>query len=129
MGNLASRLSATNSTQQVQAALVESVLLDEATAPASVAGANRIYAGPASPLSFAEPPAFRALVSADLPSPFIPPVIYSAAGTPLPTAVAGLKGVRLVVSDATTPTYLGAYVSGGAVLAGVICTGTAWVTG
>jgi hypothetical protein len=58
-----------------------------------------------------------------------PGVIYSAAGTPLPAATAGLKGARAVVSDATTPTYLGAYVSGGAVVAGVICTGSAWVTG
>lgn len=58
----------------------------------------------------------------------LPAVVYSAAGTPLPAASVALKGARAVVSDATTPTYLGAYVSGGAVVAGVICTGTTWVT-
>ncbi len=61
--------------------------------------------------------------------PVAPPILYSAAGTPLPAASSALKGARAVVSDATTPTYLGAYVSGGAVVAGVICTGSAWVTG
>lgn len=62
-------------------------------------------------------------------APQAPAVLYSAAGTPLPAATAGLKGARAVVSDATTPTYLGAYVSGGAVVAQVICTGSGWVTG
>lgn len=60
--------------------------------------------------------------------PVAPAVIYSAAGTPLPAASNALKGAVAVVSDATTPTYLGAYVSGGAVLAQVICTGSGWVT-
>ncbi len=59
----------------------------------------------------------------------VPGTIYSAAGTPLPAASTALKGARAVVSDATTPTYLGAYTSGGAVVAGVLCTGSAWVTG
>lgn len=59
----------------------------------------------------------------------VPTTIYSAAGTPLPAATVPMTGRREMVSDATTPTYLGAYVSGGAVLAQVICTGTGWVTG
>jgi hypothetical protein len=57
-----------------------------------------------------------------------PTTIYSAGGTPLPAATAALKGARAVVSDATTPTFLGAYVSGGAVVAPVLCIGTGWVT-
>jgi len=61
-------------------------------------------------------------------APIAPTIIYSAAGTPLPAASAGLKGARAVVSDATTPTFLGAYVSGGAVVAPVLCNGSAWVT-
>ena len=55
-------------------------------------------------------------------------VIYSAAGTPLPTCNSGAKGIKAVVSDATTPTYLGAYSSGGAVVAPVVCNGSGWVT-
>jgi hypothetical protein len=58
----------------------------------------------------------------------LPTVIYSAAGTPLPAATNALKGARAVVSDATSPTFLGAYVSGGAVIAPVLCTGSGWVT-
>jgi hypothetical protein len=54
--------------------------------------------------------------------------VYSAAGTPLPAASTALKGTRAMVSDATTPTFLGAYVSGGAVFAPVICDGTDWLT-
>jgi hypothetical protein len=59
---------------------------------------------------------------------FEPTVLYSAAGTALPAASSGLKGQIAVVSDATTPTYLGTYTSGGAVVCAVICNGTAWVT-
>ena len=55
-------------------------------------------------------------------------VLYSAAGTALPTCNTAAKGVRAVVIDATTPTYLGAYASGGAVIAPVFCNGTSWVT-
>jgi hypothetical protein len=51
----------------------------------------------------------------------LPGIIYSAAGTPLPTCAVGIKGERAVVSDATTPTYMGAYTSGGAITAEVIC--------
>ena len=54
--------------------------------------------------------------------------LYSAAGTALPTCNSGNKGTTAVVIDATTPTYLGAYASGGAVIAPVFCNGTAWVT-
>ncbi len=68
-----------------------------------------------------------AVVNADG-SPVAPAIIYSAAGTPLPAASAALKGARAVVSDATTPTFLGAYTSGGAVVAPVLCDGSAWVT-
>jgi len=57
-----------------------------------------------------------------------PTTIYSAAGTALPAASSALKGARAVVSDATLPTFLGAYVSGGAVVCPVFCNGSAWVT-
>ncbi len=50
-----------------------------------------------------------------------PSIIYSAAGTPLPTCDAKIKGQQAVVSDATSPTYMTAYRSGGAVTAAVIC--------
>jgi hypothetical protein len=55
-------------------------------------------------------------------------VLKSAAGTALPTCNAATKGAQNVVSDATTPTYLGTYTSGGAVVAAVLCNGTNWVT-
>ena len=120
--------------------------------------ANKVFASGAS--GGAAQPAFRALVPADLPLgtdaapgalqgdgstivvtagvatavagvPVAPAVIYSAAGTPLPAASDALLGATAIVSDATIPTYLGAYVSGGAVVARVLCTGLAggWVTG
>lgn len=54
--------------------------------------------------------------------------IYSAAGTPLPTCNGGLEGSRAAVSDATLPTFLTAYTSGGAVHASVYCDGTSWKT-
>jgi hypothetical protein len=53
---------------------------------------------------------------------------YSAAGVPIPTCNAGLVNLTAQVSDATTPTFLGTYVSGGAVKAPVFCNGTNWVT-
>jgi hypothetical protein len=55
-------------------------------------------------------------------------VLKSAAGTALPTCNSTTKGSRNVVSDATAPTYLGTYTSGGAVVAPVFCNGTNWVT-
>jgi hypothetical protein len=61
-------------------------------------------------------------------TPKVPTTIYSAAGTPLPAATTALKGAKAVVSDATTPTYMAAYVSGGAVVVEVFCNGVAWVT-
>lgn len=57
-----------------------------------------------------------------------PTIIYSAAGTALASCVSGLKGAMAVVSDATAPTYLATYASGGAVTATVLCNGTNWVT-
>ena len=59
-------------------------------------------------------------------------VLFSAAGTALPACAVGTKGLQLVVSDATAPTYMGAYTSGGAITAEVICSfnGTtySWLT-
>ena len=46
---------------------------------------------------------------------------YFAAGNPLPTAFAALLGAQAVVSDATLPTYMGVYTSGGTIYAAVIC--------
>jgi hypothetical protein len=54
-------------------------------------------------------------------SAFLPTVLYSAAGTPLPSCAVGIKGEKAVVSDATAPTYMTAYTSGGAVTSSVIC--------
>jgi hypothetical protein len=54
--------------------------------------------------------------------------IYSAAGTALPTCNGAAEGTRAVVSDATAPTYLAAYTSGGTVHAPVYCDGTSWKT-
>ncbi len=51
----------------------------------------------------------------------VPSILYSAAGTPLPTCNAALKGAQATVIDATSPTYMGAYTSGGAITAAVIC--------
>lgn len=69
----------------------------------------------------------------------IPGILYSAAGTALPGTTGGnnacasnLLGMTAVVSDATTPTYMGAYVSGGTITAAVICsydgTSYSWLT-
>lgn len=51
----------------------------------------------------------------------IPGTLYSAAGTTLPTCAVGIQGEQAVVSDATTPTYMGAYTPGGDITAAVIC--------
>jgi len=51
----------------------------------------------------------------------LPQKIYKAAGTPLPAASASLNGARAVVSDATSPTYMGTYTSGGNITCEVIC--------
>lgn len=59
-------------------------------------------------------------------------LLYSAAGTPLPAASSALNGQTAIVSDATSPTYMGAYASGGPITCQVICSfnGTtyAWYT-
>jgi hypothetical protein len=51
---------------------------------------------------------------------------YSAAGTPLPTCNTANRGMLALVSDATSPTYNGAYVSGGNVGALALCWNNAW---
>jgi hypothetical protein len=51
----------------------------------------------------------------------LPGILYSAAGTALPSCASGINGEHAVVSDATTPTYMGAYASGGGITAAVIC--------
>jgi lysophospholipase L1-like esterase len=56
------------------------------------------------------------------------PAIYSATGTPVGTCVAANNGQLKVVSDATLPTFLGTYMSGGSVTSPVICNGSNWVT-
>ena len=63
---------------------------------------------------------------------FLPGILYSAAGTALPTCASGINGEQATVSDATAPLYMTAYTSGGTVTAAVICSynGTtyAWLT-
>jgi len=56
-----------------------------------------------------------------------PAIIYSVAGTPLPTCNVGATGAEAIVSDATGPSFLGIYAGGGAVFTPVICNGTDWV--
>jgi hypothetical protein len=58
----------------------------------------------------------------------LPSVLYSAAGPALPGCSAAIKGQSAVVSDATSPAYLGTYTSGGTVATPVMCNGTNWVT-
>jgi hypothetical protein len=55
-------------------------------------------------------------------------IIFSAAGTPLPTCNGAAEGSRGAVSDALTPTFLTAYASGGTTHASVYCDGTSWKT-
>jgi hypothetical protein len=63
---------------------------------------------------------------------WLPLTIYSAAGTPIPACASSNLGRLSTVSDATSPTYMGAYTSGGAITARVICsyngTAYAWLT-
>ena len=89
---------------------------------AKVSASNQIVLGNASVTSVT--------TSGQIGAPsFLPNILYSAAGTPLPTCNAAAKGTLAVVKDATVPTYLGAYVSGGAVVAPVVCNAaSAWVT-
>jgi len=52
----------------------------------------------------------------------LPYTIYSVAlGNPLPSPGPTLQGAQAVVSDATAPTYMAPYVSGGTVTCAVIC--------
>ena len=93
-------------TEIQNAVVADEVILAELQAGvAATAPANEVIAGPAS--GSPAVPAARALVSNDLPPVITPKVIYSAAGTPLPAASDALIGASAVVSDATTPTYLG----------------------
>ncbi len=59
----------------------------------------------------------------------VPHTIFSAAGTPLPPTIPGLRGARAFVSDATTPAFGSPYASGGGVFSPVYCDGTIWVIG
>jgi hypothetical protein len=59
-------------------------------------------------------------------------LLYNAAANPLPTCNAAANGQQFTVSDATSPTFMGVYASGGGVTASVLCSysGSAysWVT-
>jgi hypothetical protein len=104
-----------SSPNQTVAALVTAVNLDE-----------QILASTATSASVA---ALQAEVTALQGVPILAPAkIYSVAGTPLPAPTTALKGATAIVSDATTPTYLAAYVGSGAVMCRVLCNGSAWVT-
>lgn len=58
----------------------------------------------------------------------IPGALFSASGISLPSCSSGNKGQQGTVSDATAPTFMGTYVSGGTVTSPVICNGTNWLT-
>lgn len=64
----------------------------------------------------------------NLPLGNLPITIYSAAGTAIPTCTSALNGQKQTVSDATSPTFLGTYTSGGTVTAPVVCNGSNWIT-
>ena len=59
-----------------------------------------------------------------------PPVlpVYTVATLPATAAAGMVQGAHAVVTDATTPTYLGALTGGGAVVCPVFYNGTAWVS-
>lgn len=79
----------------------------------------QIYSEGAAPSYFAGP------ISAQMVSPT---TVYSASGTALPPPSSSLQGARAVVSDATSPTWMGTYTSGGNVTCPVFCNGTSWLT-
>jgi hypothetical protein len=63
----------------------------------------------------------------------IPGTLYKASGgTALPSCASALQGELAVVSDATSPTYMGSYTGGGGITASVICSYNgstyAWLT-
>ena len=90
---------------------------------AACTGANAVMPKSTGVLTLKNPPSVSG-VSAK--------VLYSAAGTALPTCNSAANGLRSVVSDATTPLYMTAYISGGTITAEVICSynGTtySWLT-
>lgn len=47
----------------------------------------------------------------------------------LPSCVTGIKGARAAVTDANSPTYLGALTGGSSTFTPVVCNGGAWVPG
>jgi len=53
---------------------------------------------------------------------------YNAASNAIPTCNSGLTGTWANVTDATSPTYRGAYTSGGTVNTLVYCDGSSWTT-
>jgi hypothetical protein len=59
-----------------------------------------------------------------------PPVlpVYTVDTLPATAAAGMVQGAMAVVTDATTPTYLGALTGGGAVVCPVVYNGTAWVS-
>lgn len=50
-----------------------------------------------------------------------PGTLYSVAGTALPSCTSSINGQEAVVSDATSPTYMGAYSGSGGITTAVIC--------
>lgn len=109
--------------------------VDYVTPQGTVANLSGTPLLPTGTAAFTEPPgdssaalATDAFVLANINNLTAPTTIYSAAGTPLPACVAGIDGAQAVVSDATSPTYLAAYTSGGATVAAVLCNGSSWVT-
>ena len=94
---------------------------------------NYLTQWPSDPNNFIFTPQGQFTAPGGLVAPsLLPSFIYSAAGTALPTCAAGIKGERAVVSDATSPTYMGSYTSGGGVTTEVICSyngsSYAWLT-
>jgi hypothetical protein len=61
-----------------------------------------------------------------------PSLFYSAAGTAVPSCNLGNKGLDVTVTDATSPTYMGTYTSGGGITAKALCSYNgstyAWLT-
>jgi hypothetical protein len=73
-------------------------------------------------------------VTGNLTGVVLPYVLYSVGGTALPTCNSGIQGEQAVVSDASSPTYMGTYTGSGSppITMAVICSynGTtyAWLT-
>jgi hypothetical protein len=58
----------------------------------------------------------------------LPGLMYSAAGTPIPTCNTASKGLDVTVSDNSVTTFYGTYTSGGSNVTKAICDGTTWRT-